>query len=437
MTDRRRVVILGAAGRDFHNFNTVFRDDPSYEVVAFTATQIPNIADRKYPAVLAGPHYPEGIPIVPESELEQVCAEKDVDEVVFAYSDVSHEHVMHQASRVNAIGPDFALLGCEATMIKAEKPVISVCAVRTGCGKSQTTRKVARILRERGKRVAIIRHPMPYGDLAASRVQRYAEMEDMKQASSIEEREEYEHHVLSGNIVYAGVDYADILEAAQKEADVILWDGGNNDTSFYRPDLEIVVVDPHRAGDELTYHPGETNLRRAQVVIMNKVATADQEEREEVLRNVRSVNPRAVLIEAASPVHVDDPARIRGARVLAVEDGPSVTHGEMPFGAAVVAATKYGAAEVVSAREHAVGTITETYEKYPEIGPVLPAMGYGERQVKDLEETINAVPCDLVLLGTPINLGALLDIDKPSLRVTYRLQEIGEPVLEDVLKPFF
>jgi len=322
-------------------------------------------------------------------------------------------------------------------MLPAKVPVISICAVRTGSGKSQTTREVARILQERGKRIAIIRHPMPYGDLATSRVQRYATLDDLDQAATIEEREEYEHHVQCGYVVYAGVDYADILEAAQKEADIVLWDGGNNDTSFYKSDLEIVIADPHRAGDEISYHPGETNLRRAHVIVINKVETADQEERALVLRNVRQYNPRATVIEAASPVHVDDPAKIRDARVLAVEDGPTVTHGEMPFGAAVVAATKHGAAEVVDPREYAVRTIAETYRIYPDIGPVLPAMGYTEQQMEDLEETINAVPCDLVLLGTPVDLGAVLHIKKPTMRVTYSLQEIGQPTLKDVLERFF
>jgi len=434
---KKRTVILGAAGKDFHVFNTLFREDAGVEVVAFTATQIPDIAGRRYPASLAGPHYPEGIPILPEEEVERLVLEEGVREAVFAYSDVSHENVMHLASRINALGADFRLPGAEATMLEASVPVVSVCAVRTGCGKSQTTRRIADILRAWGRKVVVIRHPMPYGDLEAMKVQRFAEMEDMdRHDCTIEEREEYEHHVHNGTVVYAGVDYGAILEQAAAEADVILWDGGNNDTPFYKPDLEIVVVDPHRPGDEVSYHPGETNLRRADVVLINKVGTAYPEDMELVYGNILAVNPRARVIEAASPVHVDEPERIRGARVLVVEDGPTVTHGEMAYGAGTVAARKFGAEELVDPRPWAVGSIAATFEKYPAIGSMLPAMGYGEEQQGELKQTIEACDCDLVVVGTPIDLAGLLDLGKPSVRVTYSLQEIGRPNLEDVLGSF-
>jgi len=434
---KKRTVILGAAGRDFHVFNTLFREEAGAEVVAFTATQIPDIAGRRYPASLAGPHYPDGIPILPEEEVDRLVLEEGVQEAVFAYSDVSHEDVMHLASRINALGADFRLAGAETTMLRTDVPVVSVCAVRTGCGKSQTTRRIAEILRGWGRKVVVIRHPMPYGDLEAGRVQRFAEMEDMdRHQCTIEEREEYEHHVLNGTVVYAGVDYGAILEQAAAEADVMLWDGGNNDTPFYKPDLEIVVVDPLRPGDEVSYHPGETNLRRADVVLINKVGTAYPEDIDLVYGNIRAVNPGARVIEAASPVRVDGPERIRGARVLVVEDGPTVTHGEMAYGAGTVAARKFGAEELVDPRPWAVGSIAETFDKYPAIGSMLPAMGYGEEQRSELRQTIEACDCDLVVVGTPIDLARHLDLDKPSVRVTYSLQEIGRPTLEDVLGSF-
>ncbi len=431
---RRRILILGAAGRDFHNFNTVFRDDPSSEVVAFTAAQIPNIDDRRYPAVLAGEHYSEGIPIHAEEDLESLIGELRIDEAVFSYSDVSHETVMHLASRVLAAGADFRLVGPDATMIRSKVPVVSVCAVRTGAGKSQTTRKVCEILRGRGKRVVAIRHPMPYGDLAKQRVQRFGALEDLDlHECTIEEREEYEPHIVAGGVIYAGVDYGAILEEAEKEADVVVWDGGNNDLPFYRPDVEIVVADPHRPGHELSYHPGEANLRRAHVVVLNKVDTADLAGIEAVRRSIREVNPKAVVIDAASPIFVDDPAAIRGKRVLAVEDGPTLTHGEMKYGAGVIAAMKHGAAEIVDPRPYAVGTIAETFETYPGIGTLLPAMGYGEEQMRDLGATIARTPCDLVVVATPIDLRRVVTLAKPAVRVRYELQEIGKPDLAEVL----
>jgi predicted GTPase len=432
-----RTVIMGAAGRDFHNFNTVYRDNPRYDVVAFTATQIPNIDDRKYPAPLAGRLYPKGIPILAEEDLEQIIRDHKVQEVVFAYSDVPYNHVLDRASIVNAAGADFKLLGAEATMIKSRKPVIAVCAVRTGSGKSQTTRRIARILREHGLKVAAIRHPMPYGNLEKQRVQRFGTLADLKRHDcTIEEIEEYEPHIVSGTIIYAGVDYGDILARAQEEADIILWDGGNNDTPFYRTDLHIVVADPLRVGNELTYYPGETNLRMADVVIINKIDTADIANINRLRANIRRVNTTAVVIDAASPITVSDPGRITGKRVLVVEDGPTLTHGEMKFGAGIVAAGKFNAAEIVDPRPYTVGTITETFRKYPDIGVLLPAMGYGDRQVKDLETTINRTPCDAVIIGTPIDLNRLIKIKKPTVRVSYDLQEIGKPDLMDVLKPF-
>jgi len=433
----KRVLILGAAGRDFHNFNVVYRDDPGVDVVAFTATQIPNIDGRRYPPALAGERYPDGIPIHPEDDLEQLVEDLRVDEVVFAYSDVSYATVMHLSARTLAAGASFTLLGPDATMLKAKVPVVSVCAVRTGCGKSQTTRRVAEVLRAKGRRVVAIRHPMPYGDLVKQRVQRYAEMADLdRYECTIEEREEYEPHIASGGVIYAGVDYAAILAEAEQEADVILWDGGNNDLPFYRPDLEIVVVDPHRPGHELSYHPGEANLRRAGVVVINKIDTADRDGVLAVRRSIVEVNPAAVVVDAASPLSVEDPAAIRGKRVLCVEDGPTLTHGEMLYGAAVMAARKYGAAEVVDPREYAVGTIASTFEKYPAIGPLLPAMGYGDQQIADLAATIDKTPCDLVLIGTPIDLRRTMTLSKPAQRVRYDLEEIGRPTLEDVLEPF-
>ncbi len=428
---------MGAAGRDFHNFNTVFRNDPNVKVVAFTATQIPDIEGRKYPPELAGPNYPNGIDIFPEEDLERLIAEHNVDQVIFAYSDVPYEYIMHVAAQVNAAGADFRLIGAEPSMVKSTKPVIAVCAVRTGSGKSQTTRRVAEILTEAGKKVVIIRHPMPYGDLVAQKVQRFATLDDLeKHQCTIEEMEEYEPHINRGNIVYAGVDYEAILREAEKEADIILWDGGNNDTSFYKPDLTITVADPLRPGDEITYYPGETNLRLADVVIINKIDSADPEDVDEVRANTFDVNPKAIVMEAASPVAVEDNDIIRGKRVLVVEDGPTLTHGEMTFGAGIVAAEKFGAADLVDPREFAVGTIADTFEKYPDIGILLPAMGYGDQQVKDLEETIRRCDAELVIIGTPIDLRRVITIDKPSVRVFYDLQVIGKPTLEDILKPF-
>ncbi len=434
---KKKVIIMGAAGRDFHNFNTYFRDNENYEVVAFTATQIPNIENRKYPPELAGKLYPNGIPIYPEEELPELIKKYDVDEVVFAYSDVSHEYVMHRASIVNANGPDFVLMGPKHTMLKSKKPVIAVTAVRTGCGKSQTSRKVFRILRDKGLKVVSIRHPMPYGDLVKQRAQRFASYDDLdKYECTIEEREEYEPYIDMGGVVYAGVDYGEILKQAENEADVIIWDGGNNDIPFYKPDLHIVVVDPHRAGHEIKYHPGETNLRMAHIVIINKEATADRANIDIVRKNIIDVNPNAIVIDAASPLFVDKPEIIRGKSVLAIEDGPTLTHGGMTYGAAVIAAMKYGARELMDAKDYAVGTIVDTYKKYPHIHNYLPAMGYGEKQIKDLEETINNTPCDIVVSGTPIDLNRVVKVNKPIVRVKYDLEEIGKPTLEDVLKDF-
>ncbi len=430
-----RVLIMGAAGRDFHNFNVYFRNNPNYEVVAFTATQIPNIEGRVYPAELAGPNYPKGIPIYPESELVNLISDLRVNQVVFAYSDVSHEYVMHKASVALAAGADFRLMGAESTMLKASVPVVAVCAVRTGSGKSQTSRRVAGILRDMGKRVVAIRHPMPYGDLAKQACQRFATYADMdRHHCTIEEREEYEPHLDRGVIVYAGVDYERILREAEKEADVILWDGGNNDLPFYRPDLHIVVVDPHRPGHEVRYHPGETNLRMADVVVINKVDTADIANITTVRENVFQVNPRATVLEAASPIFVEAPEAIRGKRVLVIEDGPTLTHGEMAYGAGTVVARRLGAAELVDPRPYAVGSIVGTFHKYPNTGALLPAMGYGEKQVRELEETINRTPCDLVLIATPIDLRRVLTIKHPSQRVRYELQEIGQPTLKDIVE---
>ncbi|MBN2017064.1 MAG: GTPase [Candidatus Cloacimonetes bacterium] len=436
---KRKVIIMGAAGRDFHNFNVIYRDNPDYEIVAFTATQIPDIEGRKYPKELAGELYPNGIPIVAESELIDLIKEHNIEMVVFAYSDVNYEYLMHKASMVNAAGADFVLLSATETMIKTTKPLITICAVRTGCGKSQTTRAVVRYLKDKGLKVASIRHPMPYGDLVKQKVQRFAAIEDLKKHEcTIEEMEEYEPHIDMGSIIYAGVDYGAILEEAEKEADVIVWDGGNNDTSFYKSDnmLNIVVADPHRPGHELYYYPGETNLRLADVVVINKIDSANPEDVLEVRDNIRSVNHNAVIIDGASPVFVDNPELIEGARVLVVEDGPTLTHGEMKYGAGVVAAERCGAGEFVDPRPWAVGTIEETFNKYPEIGVLLPAMGYGEQQIKDLEKTINAVDCDVVVIGTPIDLRRVVKIDKPAVRVSYELQEIGQPTLTEVLDNF-
>ncbi len=437
MMAKRKVIIMGAAGRDFHNFNTCFRDNEDYEVVAFTATQIPNIDDRKYPAELAGKLYPNGIVIEPEEKLVELIKKHEADEVVFSYSDITHEYVMHQASIVNAAGADFRLIGTEQTMIKSEKPVISICAIRTGCGKSQTTRKVTEELIAKGKKVAAVRHPMPYGDLVKQKVQRFATLEDLdKHDCTIEEREEYEPHINNGVVVFAGVDYEAILREAEKEADVVVWDGGNNDTPFFKSDLEIVVVDPHRPGHELSYYPGETNFRRADVFVINKIDTADEEGVLMVRESMRALNPEAIVIEGASPLFVDEYEKIKDKRVLVIEDGPTLTHGEMQYGAGVMAALKYGASELVDPRPYTVGTITETFEKYPEIGELLPAMGYGDQQIKDLEATINKADCDLVIIATPIDLRRIVNINKPALRVTYELEEIGTPKMADVLEKF-
>lgn len=431
---RKRVVIMGAAGRDFHNFNTFFRGNSDYQVVAFTAAQIPNIEGRKYPAELSGELYPQGVPIHAEEELADLIRQYGVDEVYFSYSDVSHETVMHKAALVNALGATFCLLGTKFSMLKSKVPVVAVCAVRTGCGKSQTSRRVAEILRAKGKKVVAVRHPMPYGDLLAQRVQRFAGLDDLtKHQCTIEEMEEYEPHIVSGSIIYAGVDYADILAQAEKEADVILWDGGNNDTPFYLPDVHITVVDPLRPGHEVEYYPGETNLRMAHAIVINKEVEAAVEDIQYVRENIRQVNPEAVIIDAASPIRVESPEVIRDKRVLIVEDGPTLTHGEMTFGAGVVAAERYGAARVVDPRPFLKGSLIDTFKKYPEIGELLPAMGYGEEQMRDLEATVNAVDCDAVIIGTPIDLRRIININKPSTRVFYDLQEIGTPTLEDVL----
>ena len=431
-------IIMGAAGRDFHNFNTIYRDNDTVDVVAFTAAQIPDIAGRAYPAALAGPLYPRGIPIHVEGELRELIRRHHVQQVVFSYSDVSYAHVMHRSALVNACGADFVLLGAQRTMITSRKPVVAVCAVRTGAGKSQTTRKVAGMLQARGLKVAAIRHPMPYGDLAAQRVQRFGSIADLaRHRCTIEEIEEYEPHIVSGTVVYAGVDYADILAEAEQEADVILWDGGNNDLPFYRPDIHIVVADPLRVGNELAYYPSEANLRMADVVILNKIDSADLASIEQLRHNIRSVNPTARLIDAASPVMADGAEMLAGKRVLVIEDGPTLTHGEMKFGAGTVVARKFGASEIVDPRPYAVGKLVDTFATYPGIGVVLPAMGYGDEQVKDLEATIRSVPCDAVVIGTPIDLTRIIRIDQPNVRVRYDLQEIGKPDLADVLAPVF
>ena len=431
---RTRVLIMGAAGRDFHNFNTVYRGNKKYEVVAFTATQIPNIAGRKYPAKLAGSLYPQGIPIYPEADLPRLIGKLKVDEVVFAYSDVSYGHVMRRAALVMAHGADFKVLGAKQTMLESRVPVVAVVAVRTGSGKSQTSRKVCSHLRSQGARVVAVRHPMPYGDLVKQKVQRFASIDDLHTYHcTVEEMEEYEPHIVEGTIIYAGVDYEAILRQAEKEADVIVWDGGNNDISFFRPDLTITVVDPHRPGHEISYFPGETNLRLADVVVVNKVDSASKENIDTVVANVIEVNPRAQIVLAASPIMVEDPEIIRGKRVMVIEDGPTLTHGEMKYGAGTIAARLYGASEVIDPRPYAVGTIAETYVKYPATGILLPAMGYGDGQVKDLETTINRVPCDAVIIGTPIDLRRIIRIEKPSVRVQYSLAETTKPDLADLL----
>ena len=431
----RRILIMGAAGRDFHNFNVVFRDDPATEVVAFTATQIPFIDSRMYPAALAGSRYMDGIPIYPEEDLTKLIKELRVDDVVFSYSDVPHEYVMHKASQVLAAGASFRLLGPNETMLDSSVPVVAVCAVRTGAGKSQTSRAVARALRAAGLRTVAIRHPMPYGDLFAERVQRFERMSDLdREGVTIEEREEYEPHIRAGSIVYAGVDYEAILDAAEQESDVIIWDGGNNDFSFYRPTLNIVVADPLRPGDETAYHPGETNIRMADVILINKVDTATSADVAAVEGSVRSLNPVATIIKARSPVKVDKPDLLSGKRVLVIEDGPTLTHGEMKFGAGVVAARKYDVAEIVDPRPNAVGTLEDVYRKY-DVGPVLPAMGYSPEQLAEMEKTIDVTDCDLVVIATPIDLRHVVSFSKPSVRVTYELEEVGSPTLNDVLAP--
>lgn len=432
-----KVVIMGAAGRDFHNFNVYFRNNSTYEVVAFTATQIPGIEGRTYPPELAGPNYPKGIPIYPEEELPKLIQEHDIDQVIFAYSDVSHEYVMHKASIVLASGADFRLMGPKTTMLRAKVPVVSVGAVRTGSGKSQTSRQVAKILKNKGLRVVVVRHPMPYGDLRKQVCQRFASYEDLdKYECTIEEREEYEPHIDNGIIVYAGVDYGKILEEAEKEADVIVWDGGNNDLPFYKPDLHIVVADPHRAGHEVAYHPGEANLRMANVVIINKVDTADPQNVKRVKENIKMVNPKAIILDAASPITADKPELIKGKRALVIEDGPTLTHGNMPYGAGTIMAQRLGAKEIVDPKPYAVGSIKETYKKYAHLGTILPAIGYGEKQIAELKETIDRTPCDVVVIGTPIDLRRVMTINKPTVRVNYELQVLGPVSLEQVLEEF-
>lgn len=429
-----KVIIMGAAGRDFHNFNVYFRDNSNYEVVAFTATQIPDIAGRKYPAELSGPLYPKGIPIYLEEDLTDLIKKNEIDQVILAYSDLPYQYVMNKASIVLANGADFRLMGPKNTTLKAKIPVVSICAVRTGCGKSQTTRKVSEILKEMGYKIAVIRHPMPYGDLREQIWQRYETYADLNRYNcTIEEREEYEPHIDRGNILYAGVDYLEILKRAEEEADMILWDGGNNDLPFYKPDLHIVVTDPHRAGHEMTYYPGEANLRMADVVVINKIDTANLDKINLLRENIHILAPNAVVVDAASPLTVDHPEFIRGKKVLVVEDGPTLTHGEMKFGAGVIAAQKFGAKEIIDPRPYAVGTIKDTYTKYPEIGTLLPAMGYGKKQIQELEDTINAVDCDIVIIGTPIDLSRIIKINKKSIRVKYDLQEIGRPNLDEIL----
>ncbi len=433
----KRVLILGAAGRDFHNFNVLFRDNSTYHVVAFTATQIPDIAGRRYPAELAGSLYPDGIPILEEKDMERLVAEYEIDVVAFSYSDISHQNLMHLASRAVAADADFWLLGTGHTQLKSSVPVISVCAVRTGCGKSPVSRLVAEELRGQGRKPVVIRHPMPYGDLAAQAVQRFATLKDLDlQQCTIEEREEYEPHITKGTVVYAGVDYEKILECAEKEADVILWDGGNNDTPFYASDLEIVVVDPHRAGHELAYFPGEVNLRRADVIVINKVDTAYQRDLETVRHNIQLHNPKAIVFEMACRVSVPDSNLVKGQRVLVVEDGPTLTHGEMPYGAGVVAARQCGAADLVDPRPYAVGSIRNTFQHYPHLTNLLPAMGYSVIQRHELEETIRRTPCDLVLVATPIDLARVINLDKPNLRVTYEVEELTKPGLAEMLAKF-
>ena len=438
MADRAKLLIMGAGGRDFHNFNVAFRDNARYEVVAFTAAQVPNIEGRRYPPELAGSLYPQGIPIHSEDELEPLLEAHRIDQVIFSYSDVSHEQVMHAASRALAGGADFRLLGPRTTMLHARKPVVSVCAVRTGCGKSPAARKIAAILRSEGVRVGVVRHPMPYGDLSRQAVQRFATLEDLQMGDcTIEEMEEYEPHIAKGDVVYAGVDYERVLRLAETEADIILWDGGNNDLPFFAPDLEIVLLDPHRAGHERAYFPGEVNLLRADVLIINKLDTANVEQADEVRRNARMCNPKAIVIDAGMPVSVDNPKSVRGKRVLVVEDGPTLTHGGMGFGAGVLAARKFGAKELVDPRPFAVGSIGRAFHEHPHImGTVLPAMGYGHEQMRELEETIRKTECDLVMIATPVDLRRVMRIERPTCRVRYEIEEIGRPNLQEVLHDF-
>lgn len=434
---RKNVVIMGAGGRDFHNFNTCFRNNPLFNVVAFTATQIPDIENRVYPRELAGELYPEGIPILPEEELTNIISSKNVDLVVFSYSDVSHVEVMHKASQAIAGGADFIMLGRKSTTIHAKVPVISICAVRTGCGKSPTTRRVTHLLRQKGRRVVIVRHPMPYGDLRRQVCQRFQSLEDLDRYDcTIEEREEYEAHIESGAVVYAGVDYEKILREAEKEADVIIWDGGNNDLPFYHSDLHIVLVDPHRPGHEVLYHPGEANLRLADLVIVNKVDTAKKEDVDTVVSNVKKVNPKARILKASSQINVENPDAIRGKRVVVIEDGPTLTHGGMSYGAGTIAAKRYGAKEIVDPRPYAVGSIKEVLEEYPHVHNLLPAIGYGGKQIKDLEETVNRVPCDLVVIGTPIDIRRVINLNKPAVRVRYELIEEDPTILPRLLDRF-
>ncbi len=436
--ERKRIIIMGAAGKDFHNFNVYFRNLVDYEVVAFTAAQIPGIEKRVYPSELAGPNYPHGIQVYPEVKLPELIKKYDVEQVVFAYSDVPHEYVMHKASIALAAGADFRLMGLFTTMLNAEVPIVSVCAVRTGSGKSQTSRRVCNILKDKGYQVVVVRHPMPYGDLRRQICQRFATLEDLdKHKCTIEEREDYEHHILNGVIVYSGVDYEKILCEAEKEADVIVWDGGNNEIPFYKPDIHIVVTDPHRPGHELKYHPGETNLRMADVIVINKVNTADMKNIEIVTKNIKEANPNAIIVKAASLIKVDKPELIRAKRVLVIEDGPTTTHGEMSYGAGTLAAREFGASEIVDPRPYAVGTIAEIYQKYTHLGPIIPALGYGQLQIRELERTINATPCDSIIVGTPIDLRPVLNLDKPAVRVKYELQEIGSPNLEEIINRKF
>ncbi|MBN2611377.1 MAG: hypothetical protein JXB00_07470 [Bacteroidales bacterium] len=440
MTTKRNAIIIGAAGRDFHNFNTFFRNNPGYNVIAFTAAQIPDINDRKYPPELAGELYPDGIPIYAEGELEDLIKKHHADVCIFSYSDIPYQRVMNIGARVNAAGANFLLLGHRETMIKSSKPVIAIGAVRTGCGKSQTSRRVIEILMNKGFKVVAVRHPMPYGDLRNQVVQRFASVDDLhKHNCTIEEMEEYEPHIMRGNVIYAGVDYQAILDAAENDpsgCDIVLWDGGNNDFPFYRPDLMITVADPHRAGHELSYYPGEITLRIADVVVINKIDSASPEDIQTVRDNIHKVNPSALIVDGASPISVDKPELIRGRRCLVIEDGPTLTHGEMKIGAGTVAAMKWGASELIDPRPYAVGKIAETFQTYPGIGTLLPAMGYGNQQIKDLEKTINNTPCDVVVIGTPIDLNRIIKINKPTVKVNYELQEIGKPNLEDILDEF-